>query len=105
MVMQIPSLLAKARGGSVSNNFTVGVASLIVRDVMEHRKQAVFINDSDTTIYLAKGDRAVLHAGIRLNPNGGVWILEPDTLGQIWTGPISAISSAGAKNLCFTEDW
>lgn len=88
--------------GGVSVN--VGVASVIVLRVNPKRKQAIFVNDSDTVIYLTKDDTARLNAGIRLNANGGSYIESPDTLGYLWRGAFAAISSAALKLLLVTED-
>lgn len=84
---------------------TVGVASGVVLEANNFRKEAILVNDSNTTIFLAKGPIAALNAGIRLNANGGSYVCEPSTTGRMYTGPISAISSVAAKNLCYTEDW
>lgn len=90
-----------SRPGAVA----VGVTSVIVLQRQPFRKEATFTNDSDTVIFLAKGSLATLNAGIRLNANGGLADILPDTTGRIYVGPISAICSLAAKNLCFTEDW
>lgn len=40
----------------------------------------VVVNSSDSTIYLGLGGgSAVLRAGIALNPNGGVWVMDEYT--------------------------
>ena len=91
-------------GNSRIGNATVGAASGPVLATNERRRQAIFINDSDTVIYLAKGPTALLNRGIRLNANGGTYIETPDTLAYIYLGPYAAISSAATKNLCITED-
>lgn len=93
-----------AYGSSGGASVNVGVASVVVLRVNSRRKQVIFVNDSDTAIYLAKGDTARLNAGIRLNANGGSYIETPDTLGYLWRGAFSAISSAALKVLCVTED-
>lgn len=84
---------------------TIGTTSAVVLQGNYSRKQAAFTNDSDTAIYGCKGREAVLNAGIRINANGGSWVIEPDATGRIYTGPVSFISSAGGKNLCWTEDF
>jgi len=100
----LPQLKQQGRGGSISGAFAAGAASLVVRQANAYRKQCSFTNDSVNVIYLAKGDIAILNAGIRLGP-AGTCILEPDVFGDIWTGPVSAIATAAASNLCWTEDW
>ncbi len=91
-------------GNSVSRGISVGVASTQVLRANASRKKALFINDSDTIIYLSKGSIAYLNGGIRLNANGGSWEEAPDTLGYLYTGVYFAISSAAAKNLLVIED-
>ncbi len=83
---------------------TVGVASILGLRPNPLRKEATFTNDSDTVIYGAKGPEAAINAGIRLNSNGGWWVIEPDATGRMYTGPVSFISTGANKNLCFTED-
>lgn len=69
----------------------------------KNRRKAILINDSAQVIYLARGMPAALNAGIRLNPAGGSWIEEPDSLGHVFTGPIFAIAAA-TSNLLVTEE-
>jgi len=80
------------------------VASAVVLRANKARKQAIFVNDSDTVIYLAKGGTAIVNTGIRLNAQGGSWIEQADAEGYLWVGQFSAISTGAAKNLCITED-
>ncbi len=98
------TLTRKPGEGSRYGFATIGVASSIVLRPNLLRKEAIFINDSDTDMYGAKSENSALNAGIRLNANGGVWIIEPDNTGRIYTGPVSFICSIANKNLCFTED-
>ena len=91
--------------GSRPGFTTVGVASVLVLEPNHWRKEAIFVNDSLTIMYLAKGSEATLNAGIRLNASGGSYVLQPDSTGRIYTGPISAITSVATQNLCWTEDW
>ncbi len=94
----------KSGESSRSAFVTIGLASVIVLRPNLLRKEACFINDSDTIFYGSKGPEAALNAGIRLNANGGVWIIDPDVTGRIYTGPVSFIASAANKNLCYMED-
>ncbi len=64
------------------------------------RKWAIFVNDSDTVIYLALGETATINSGIRLNASGGAY--EINAL-NLWRGPVSAISSVTTKILCVVE--
>ncbi len=98
-------LLRDVTFGNISHrNVAVGIASIQVLVANSGRKKAVFINDSDTPIYLFKGDLAVLNNGYRLNAAGGSWEECPDTLGYMWVGQWSAISSAANKNLIIIEE-
>ncbi len=95
-----------AFGRSVGVGVTCGTAAIQVLESNPNRKRAVFVNDSDTIIYLFKGPPlgCALNAGIRLNALGGSWVESPDTLGYFWRGPFSAITSAAAKVLVITEE-
>lgn len=91
-------------GGGPPRAATVGVASTIVLRENISRKAVIFTNDSDTIMYLARSQTAVLNAGIRLNANGGIFIDTPDIYGRLYKGPYAAISSAATKNLAISED-
>lgn len=93
-------------GNSRAFGFTCGTAALQVLAANSRRKKAVFVNDSDTVIYLFKGGPEVcaLNAGIRLNASGGAWEETPDTLGYFYRGPFSAITSIATKVLAITEE-
>lgn len=91
-----PDILEIARNG----NATVGTASVVVLAANRFRIGATFVNDSDTVIYLYKGDTAIANTGIRLNANGGAYEIG---LNNLYRGKISAISSAASKNLVWTE--
>lgn len=90
--------------GSPPVSVTAGTASVLLTRANQARMKITIINDSDTIVYVARGDFARLNAGIRLNPNGGSLIDEPDTLGRIYTGPWSAITSAAGKIICVSEE-
>ena len=64
------------------------------------RKDAVFVNDSNQPIYLARGNDAVMNQGIRLNASGGSYEINRDNL---FLGAINAIATGGAKNLTVSE--
>lgn len=64
------------------------------------RHEAVFVNDSNKPIYLARGNDAVLNQGIRLNAAGGSYEINRDNL---FLGAINAIAEGGAKNLTVSE--
>ena len=101
----VPVVQVRIQGESSRPGFvTVGINSVLVLRPNSLRKEATFTNDSLNVIFLAKGDLATLNAGIRLNALGGVAIIEPDSTGRIYTGPMAAITSVATQNLCFTED-
>ena len=49
----------------------VATASTLILAAQDARAYVAIVNDSDTNIYLALGEAATLHNGIRLNANGG----------------------------------
>jgi hypothetical protein len=62
-----------------------------------------FINDSDATMYLARGNAAVTHRGIRLNANGGSYMMSKE-MGNLYRGAIYAIHvGSGTKKLLVNE--
>lgn len=81
---------------------TIGVASGVALAANANRTSALFINDSDTTIYLKVGAAAVLNEGIRLNTNGSSYEMSKN-YGNLDTRAIYAISSAATKKLLITE--
>lgn len=92
-------------GGSRPGATTVGAASIQVLPFNGRRKQVIIINTSVNDVYLMKGDGpAVINTGILLR-SGGSWIIQPDTLGNIWKGAIQAISGGAGRVLSWTEDW
>lgn len=67
-----------------------------------NRKYALFVNDSDTTIYLFLGTPAVVSQGIRLNARGGSY--ETMQIHNLYTGIVTAIhGGTGTKTLLVTE--
>ena len=75
-------------------------ASTLVLAANPKRADAVFVNDSNQPIYLARGNAAVLHEGIRLNASGGSY--EINAL-NLFLGAIYAIAEGGAKVLTVSE--
>jgi len=93
-------------GGSRAGAASVGVASAEAVPHNSIRKMLILVNDSDSPIYIHKGDGpAVVNACPRLNANGGSCTIEPDIYGRMWRGPIQAISTGAAKILTWEEDW
>jgi len=97
------------RGGAYTEwteyqTVAVETDSTHVLDENPSRKWALFINDSDTTIYLAFGQaQAYTGRGIRLNANGGSYEMSRQD-GNLWAGHIDAIhGSTGTKSLLVME--
>lgn len=84
----------------ISTGVAIGAGSTPALALNEDRRFAVFVNDSDETIYLNLTGTAVMNQGIRLNANGGSYEINSTNL---YTGIVTAICASGAKNLCVTE--
>ena len=79
----------------------VGTDSTEVAAFNSERRYLALVNDSDTDVYLALGEDAVLNKGIRLNASGGSYeMLEGQNL---YTGAVNAIASAATKRLTVQE--
>ena len=78
----------------------VDTATTVVLAANPRRHEAVFVNDSNKEIYLARGNDAVLNQGIRLNADGGSYEINRNNL---FLGAINAIAEGGAKNLTVSE--
>jgi len=59
------------------------------------RRYALFINDSDTVIYLNLGGASAVNQGIRLNANGGSYEMSAQC-GNLYTGAVNANHGGGA---------
>ena len=79
---------------------TVGVATGEALAANVARANAVFVNDSSETIYLARGNDAVVGSGIRLNANGGSYEIDG---GNLFVGAINAIATGAGANLTVSE--
>lgn len=68
------------------------------------RLYALFVNDSDSEIWLRLGSAAVVNQGIRLNARGGAYEMGL-AFRNLWRAAIFAIhaQSAGTKRLLVTE--
>jgi len=87
--------------GQVNDTFaTVGVASTLVLAARQSRQDTEFVNDSDQTIYLARGNPAVIGSGIRLNANGGSYTIG---LHNLFLGAVYGICANGQANLTISE--
>jgi len=65
----------KAMAGQAIGAMNVTTASTQIKAANSNRVALIIVNDSDTPLYLAIGQTAVLNQGIRLNTYGGVLIL------------------------------
>ena len=92
-------LLGKATTFTTSGP-TIGNTSTTALAANANRKNATFVNDSDETIYLARGATAVMHQGPRLNANGGSFEINANNL---YTGIVTGICASGGKVLCVEE--
>lgn len=81
---------------------TVDTSSTAVLSANSARRYALFINDSDTTMYLNLGGTAAANKGIRLNANGGSYEMTAG-LENVYQGTITVICSATPKTLLVTE--
>lgn len=89
--------------GFVHTTYSVTTASGLALDAEPKRRYALFVNDSDATIYLSLGGVAAANTGIRLNANGGSYEMS-DELGNPYVGDVTAIhGSTGSKVLLITE--
>ncbi len=79
---------------------TVGAVSTEVVAANPHRVDCELVNDSSATIYLARGNAAVVGSGIRLNANGGAYGFATEAL---FLGAINAIGIDGDQNLTVSE--
>lgn len=77
---------------------TVGATSTSVLTA-RNRISIILSNNSNETIYVAKGGTAVMNQGIRLNASGGAVVIDD------WAGAISAICASGSKVLCYCETY
>lgn len=92
--------LKNAVSSATPTKVSVGSTSTSVRSANSSRQFAVFVNDSDETIYLSLSDTAVMNEGIRLNAKGGAYVI---SLMNLYIGAVTAICSSGTKNLTVTE--
>lgn len=80
---------------------TTNAASKAVLAANASRRYALFVNDSDTTMYLALGAAAAVNTGIRLNANGGSYEMT-ELAGNLYRGAVN-VYCANNKVLLVTE--
>ena len=81
---------------------SIGATTTAALAANANRLYALFINDSNETIYLKLGAAAVLNQGIRLNASGGSYEISK-LLGNLYTGAVNGICTSGSKVLLVTE--
>jgi hypothetical protein len=82
---------------------TVGNTSTAVLSAETNRTYALFINDSDETIYMSiDGTAAAANDGIRLNANGGSYEMTMGA-GNVTANAVVAICASGSKKLLVTQ--
>jgi len=81
---------------------TVGVVSTLVLAANRRRVDAEFVNDGDETVYLARGNVAVMGSGIRINARGGCYRIGTNNM---FYGDIYAICAGGQLNLTVSEGY
>jgi hypothetical protein len=81
----------------------ITTATTVALAANANAKYRLFVNDSDTVIYLKIAVSAVLNQGIRLNAYGGSYEMST-MLGNLNTGVVNAIhGGSGNKALLVTE--
>ena len=86
---------------TVTDSFaTIGAASGLALAANVQRVNAVFVNDSSETIYLARGNAAVIGSGIRLNANGGSYEIDSSNL---FLDDVYGIATGAGSNLTVSE--
>lgn len=97
--------------GNIANSATSTTSDLPVKvlDNNSARQYAKIMNDSDTAVYLYLGNFAspsaastsvAINKGVRLNANGGEYVIES---GNLWFGQVWATSTAASKGIIYLE--
>jgi hypothetical protein len=81
---------------------TVTAVSAIVLAGNARRVDAEIVNDGDETIWLARGEDAVVGSGIRLNARGGSYRIGTNNL---FYGDIYGICAVGPVNITVSDGW
>lgn len=91
-------------GVTVDKNVaTTAGGSVEVLAIQQTRQVAVITNDSDTVIYLTFGRAATASVGVPLYSHDS-YVIEPNTLGYIWTGSVNAYCASASKNIAIHEE-
>lgn len=81
---------------------TVGIVSTLVLATNRRRVDTEIVNDGDETVYLARGNAAVMGSGIRINARGGSYRIGTNNM---FYGEIYAICATGQLNLTISEGY
>lgn len=98
---QIEDIVRTPLAGLTPLGVTVGNTTTEVLEANADRKAAIFINDSDETLYLAVGQNAVMNRGERLNAQGGSFVMSPKLLSL---EAVNGICSSGGK-ICTVQEF
>lgn len=79
---------------------SAGTSSKVALAANTDRRYALFVNDSDTNLYLALSTGAAANTGIRLNANGGNYEINATNM---YYGVVNVFSTTASKNLLVTE--
>lgn len=85
---------------STEDAVSVGSSSTTVLAANGKRTNAVFTNNSNEKIFLARGGTAVLNKGIMVSSNGGSYEIG---IGNMYRGIVTGICASGSKSLCTSE--
>jgi hypothetical protein len=89
--------------GQSPSGVNVTVASTEILAANADRTGAILVNDSDTVLYLAIGQTAVLNQGIRLNAHGGSLVLNKS--GLFSTEAINGIHGGTGNKVCTKQEF
>jgi len=81
---------------------TVGVVSTLVLAENLRRVDAEIVNDGEESVYLARGNAAVIGSGMRINARGGSYRIGTNNM---FYGDIYAICATGQLNLTISEGY
>lgn len=95
----VGSVTLDSFSSATNSKISVGTSSTSVLSAAAGRKWASIVNDSDNVVYLSLGGTAVLNEGIRLNSNGGSFVISATNL---YTGAVNAIATVAGSNVTIT---
>jgi len=81
----------------------VGTGSTAVLAANGNAAYRLFINDSDTAVYINLGGTAVANTGIRLNSGGGSYEMSAHS-GNLFTGAVTGIQADSGTKLVLVSE-